>query len=67
MSYNVEMVHVSSSFIRAIGYDGSTLYVEMRNGKSYDHPGVPYYHFEGLLRASSKGTYFNHYIRGRYK
>jgi len=63
----MSMIPVSSSFIRAIGYDGSTLYVEMRNGETYDHHGCPYHHFEGLLNASSKGAYYNRYIRGKYK
>ena len=35
------MISVSSSAIRAIGYDGSTLAVEFHNGRIYDHPGVP--------------------------
>jgi len=67
MSYYVEMIRVNSSFIRAVGYDGSNLHVEMHTGQTYTHPNVPYYHFTGLLNASSHGTYYNHYIRGKYK
>jgi len=63
----MSMIPVSSSFIRAIGYDGSTLYVEFATGETYPHPGVPYYHFEGLLHASSVGAYYNEHIRGKYK
>jgi hypothetical protein len=62
-----EMIHVSSSCIRAVGYDGSTLRVEFHSGRVYDHPGVPYHHFERLLNASSKGAYYNQYIRGKYR
>ena len=52
------MIPVSSSCIRAVGYDGSTLTVEFRNGKTYDHPNVPYSVYAGLMEATSKGRYY---------
>ena len=58
---------VSSSAIRAVGYDGYTLSVEFHNSGVYDHPGVPYEVYAGLMAASSKGVYYNRYIRGRYR
>jgi KTSC domain-containing protein len=58
---------VSSTAIRAIGYDGYMLTVEFHSGRTYDHPGVPYSVYEGLMQASSKGTYYVRYIRGRYR
>jgi len=58
---------VNSSAIRAVGYDGYTLTVEFHTGRIYDHPGVPYSVFAGLMNASSLGAYYNRYIRGRYK
>jgi hypothetical protein len=61
------MISVSSSAIRAVGYDGSTLTVEFNNGRIYDHPGVPYSVYEQLMLASSKGAYYNQNIRGRYR
>jgi hypothetical protein len=61
------MIPVSSSFIRAVGYDGSTLTVEFRNGKTYDHPNVPYSIYAGLMEATSKGRYYSNHIRGRYR
>lgn len=61
------MISIESTAIRAVGYDGSTLRVEFHNGRVYDHPGVPYYHFEGLLNASSVGAYYNRHIRGKYR
>jgi len=67
MFYCVEMIPVSSSFICAIGYDGSTLYVEMDTGQTYEHYRVPYSVYAGLMNASSKGGYYNRYIRGRYR
>jgi hypothetical protein len=61
------LISVNSSAIAAVGYDGHTLTVEFRNGRIYDHPRVPYSVYEGLMRASSKGWYYNTYIRGRYR
>jgi KTSC domain-containing protein len=64
------MIPVSSSAIRAIraiGYDGSTLIVEFHNSRVYDHPGVPYEVYAGLMAVASKGSCYNRYIRGRYR
>jgi len=61
------MIAVNSSAIRAVGYNGSTLTVEFHTGRTYDHPGVPYSIYVGLMRAASKGAYYNRYIRGKYK
>lgn len=61
------LVAVSSSAIRAVGYDGNTLTVEFHSGRVYDHPRVPHSVYDGLMRAPSKGAYYNRYIRGRYR
>lgn len=61
------MIQVSSSAIRAIGYDGYTLTVEFHDSGSYDHPGVPESVYRGLMESSSKGGYYNRNIRGKYK
>ena len=61
------LIAVNSSAIRAVGYDGYTLTVEFHSGRIYDHPGVPYSVYAGLMRASSKGAFYNQHIRGRYK
>jgi hypothetical protein len=61
------LILVSSSAIRAVGYDGSTLTVEFHTGRVYDHPRVPYSVYAELMNASSLGAYYNRYIRGRYK
>ena len=65
--FSATLIPVGSSAIAAVGYDGYTLTVEFRNGRIYDHPGVPHEVFEGLMQASSKGAYYNQHIRGRYK
>ncbi len=64
---NTTLIPVDSSAIHAIGYDGSTLTVEFHNGRTYDHPGVPYSVYEGLMQAPSKGAYYNRNIRRRYR
>jgi hypothetical protein len=61
------LIPAQSSAIRAIGYDGSTLTVEFDTGRTYDHPGVAYSVYEGLMQAPSKGAYYNRNIRGRYR
>jgi hypothetical protein len=66
MRYDSTLISVNSSAIRAIGYDGGTLTVEFHTGRVYDHPEVPYAVFAAFLRASSKGTFYNKNIRGRY-
>jgi len=63
----MNLIRVSSSAIRAIGYDGSTLTVEFHSGRIYDHPGVPYHVYSDLMDAASKGRYYSRYIRGRYR
>ena len=65
----MEMVRVNSSAISAIGYDQSTqrMRITFTKGDSYDFCGVPYHVYEGLLSASSKGTYYNDHIRDRYQ
>lgn len=67
MMSNMTLIPVRSSAIRAIGYDGSTLTVEFHTGRTYRHPQVPYSLFEGLLNATSPGTYYNKQIRGKFK
>jgi len=61
------MIPVNSSAIRAVGCDGSMLTVEFHNGRIFDHPSIPYSVYEGLMQASSKGSFYNRYVRGRYR
>jgi hypothetical protein len=62
------LIPVSSSSIRAVGYNGYTLAVLFHTSDTvYEHPGVPYLVFLGLMHADSKGAYYNRHIRGRYK
>jgi hypothetical protein len=63
----MQLESVNSSAIRAVGYEGSTLTVEFHNGRIYNHPGVPYSLFEGLVNADSPCGFYNHFIRRKFK
>jgi hypothetical protein len=65
----MEMINVHSSCMRAVGYDPATrrMKITFTEGKTYDFCFVPEHIFNGLLAASSKGTYYNSHIRDRYQ
>lgn len=64
----MSLILVSSTSIRAVGYDGYTLAVQFHTSDTvYMHPGVPYAVYAGFIHASSLGAYYNRYIRGRYR
>lgn len=62
------MVRVSSSALEAVGYDAATRRMKIRftSGKIYDFCGVPERIHAGLMRASSKGAYYNDHVKDRY-
>jgi len=61
-------VVVKSSSLAQVAYDGSRaiLQVDFRDGTAYQYAGVPLRTYDDLLRADSKGAYFNHNIRSRF-
>jgi hypothetical protein len=62
------LIPVNSSSIQAVGYDGYMLAVLFHTSDTvYEHPGVPYSVYLGLMQASSMGAYYNRHIRGRYR
>ena len=62
------MMLVNSSSIRAVHYDGYTLAVQFHTSDTvYEHHGVPYSVYLGLMQASSMGAYYNRHIRGKYR
>lgn len=65
----MEMISVSSSAISAIGYDPASrqMKIKFKQGETYDFCNVPEHIFNGLISASSKGTYYNDHIRDRYQ
>jgi hypothetical protein len=64
----MERTPVTSSNIRAIGYDSDSqiLEVEFNYGAVYQYVGVPQGEHEGMMNADSKGQYLNANIKGRY-
>jgi hypothetical protein len=64
----MERIPVTSTDIRAVGYDtdSQTLEVEFNSGSVYQYAGVPLSEYEGLMNADSKGKYFNANIKKRY-
>jgi hypothetical protein len=61
-------IPVRSTNIAEVGYDPleNRLEIRFRGGRTYEYLNVPLHVFEGLLHASSKGSYFYRRIRGRY-
>ncbi len=61
-------VVLRSSSLAHVAYDRyrEILHVEFRDGTVYQYATVPIQTYRDLLRATSKGSYFNLHIRGRY-
>jgi hypothetical protein len=61
----MERTRVSSSNLRSVGYDPEELIleIEFHSGGVYRYFNVPLHKYEALMRASSKGTYFDAYIK----
>ncbi len=63
------MIPLSSRAIRGVFYNPNTrtLTIWFNSGSSgYDYYNVPEYVYDGLLNASSHGSYFNCHIREQY-
>lgn len=59
---------VNSSFIEKACYSSETQRLELiLNGRSYNYCGVSKATFDSFLSASSKGSYYNQYIKGRFR
>ena len=62
------MTRMNSSSIRAVDYQSGTSCVQFHASDTiYSHPGVPYSVFVEFIHAPSLGSYYNRYIRGRYR
>jgi KTSC domain len=63
------LTSVQSSNLRAVDFDAAsaTLYVKFHSGSLYAYFGVPYHRYQGLMSASSKGSYLHEYIRNSYR
>ena len=60
---------VSSSSIKSVGYDpdAEILEVELGHGGVYQYFDVPGRVYDDLINASSKGRYFNVYVKDVYR
>ncbi len=66
----MNMVPVSSSNLKSVGYDAasSTLRIAFLNSGIYEYFGVPSSVHAGLMSANSHGSYFDTYIKkGPYR
>lgn len=59
---------VSSSNLASVGYDSLShvLEIEFTNGSIYQYQRVPARIYNGLMSASSHGSYFHEHIRDKY-
>jgi hypothetical protein len=59
---------VDSTTMRSVGYEAGSriLEIEFESGAVYQYLGVPACDYEELMRAESKGRYFNREIRDSY-
>jgi len=64
----VVMQDVQSSALKSVGYDGGreVLVITFVNGSTYEYSDVPRHVYQELMRAPSKGTYFNANVKERY-
>ena len=60
---------VSSSNIKSVGYDSKSkiLEIEFHSGGIYQYFNVPESIYNGILSASSHGSYFHRYIKDKYQ
>lgn len=65
----MDVTAVASTALATVTYDdaGRILQLEFCGGAVYRYFSVPVEMHEGLLRASSKGRYFNEQIRDRFR
>ncbi len=57
---------VVSSHLSELDYEGDTLKVTFKNGKTYKYDKVPQALFRALMESRSKGTFFHRFI-AKYK
>ena len=66
--YDVEMVELDSSNIKAVGYDAENrrMVVEFLSGGTYRYDDVPPSVFVGLISDDSPGGFFAREVKGKY-
>lgn len=69
MSNCLRMKPVESDNLVSVGYDESSqvLIIEFNKKRLYRYEKVPESLYVDLMKAKSKGAFFNMYIRGKFK
>jgi len=64
----MNIIPVDSAGLMAIGYDNAELVLQVffRDESSYQYLNVPAEVFQRFKEATSKGTFFNQFIRGAF-
>lgn len=62
----MDMIPVSSSNIRSIGWESGILHIQFHSGSLYEYIGVPASVYNGLLSARSHGRFFFDHIKNQY-
>lgn len=64
----MKSVLVESTSLASVAYNAEhgLLQIQFRDRTTYQYSSVPENIHEALLRAPSKGTYFNRFIRGKF-
>lgn len=60
------MENVTSSTIKAVGYEGKDLLVQFVSGTVYRYKDVPKKVYEEFLSAESKGKFLNENVKVKY-
>lgn len=60
---------VESRGLASVGYSKRlhALEIEFHDGSIYRYLDVPPFHHRNLMAAESKASYYNHYLRGKYR
>jgi hypothetical protein len=62
----MNLIPVTSSTIKSVGYQDDDLYIEYQSGQIYKYSKVPRTLYENLLHAESKGRYLNTEIKNKF-
>ena len=57
---------LNSSWIIGVDYDGGTMILYLKGGRTLTMRGVPERHYRGLVNAWSPGGYYRTYLKGIY-
>lgn len=62
----MNMIPVSSSDLKSVGYENGTLYIRFWSGGLYSYAGVPESVYAALMQAPSHGKFFHAHIKNVY-